>query len=595
MIPHQPDLIDKVNIDMKQSNILFYFLIFYPLLSYASAPIINNQARFYPVKADAGMVVTQDYQASKVGMEILKKGGNAIDAAVAIGFAEAVTLPKAGNLGGGGFMLIYLADTQSVLAIDYREMAPSKANRALFLDKEGNVDHDKARYSLSSSGIPGTVAGLLYALEAYGSFKRKTVIQPAYHLAKKGFIVDQAFHEALEARKSILLKDKDFKKFYFKHDKAYPVGEKIRLPDLAKTLKYIIKEGKQAFYQGDIADKIVNFMQENDGLITHQDLLQYQVIEREPIQGWYRGYQVFSMPPPSSGGIHIIQALNMLEQYNMKTFQWGSAQHIHSMTEVFKRIYADRSQHLGDPDYYPVPVDQLTDKNYAKKRIKTISNTHATDSRQIYPGKLKELKESPQTTHYSVIDKWGNIVSNTYTLNFSFGSGKIVPGTGIILNNEMDDFSAKPGTANAYGLIGGEANAIQPNKRPLSSMSPTIIFKDKKPYLVTGSPGGSRIITSVINQIVNMIDFDMNVMESVSAPRFHHQWLPDTLWVESGFSPDTLSLLKNMGHNIRISRAYGSIQAIHINEQGVFFGAADPRRDSAKAMGLMKNGYQVVH
>jgi gamma-glutamyltranspeptidase/glutathione hydrolase len=560
----------------------------------ANSPLIEWDAIHQPIKANAGMVATQEYRASEIGARVLAQGGNAIDAAVAIGFAEAVTLPKAGNLGGGGFMLIYLAESKKVVAIDYRETAPLASSKDMFVNLLGKVSKEKSRYSTLSTGVPGTVAGLLHALEHYGTWKREQVIAPAFRLAKEGIEMDNPFLDSINARKDKLLEDPEAAKIFFKaNGESYQPGERLTFPDLAWSLEQIMKHGKVAFYEGAIAQRLVDYMKQQGGLISLDDLKQYQVIERTPVEGTYRGYRVVSMPPPSSGGVHIVQMLNVLEQFDLSSMGWGSANHIHLLTEVFKRGYADRSKHLGDPDFYKVPVAQLLDKNYAKRLATEINLNTATPSEKILPTEFNDL-ESTQTTHFSVIDRWGNIVSNTYTLNFSFGSGKIAPGTGFFLNNEMDDFSAKPGVPNAYGLIGGVANSIEPKKRPLSSMSPTLVFKGEQPVLITGSPGGSRIITSVLHQIVNLIDFNMNVAEAAHLPRFHHQWYPDQLFMERGFSPDTIKILEKRGHQIKQSRASGSVQSISYDD-GWFFGASDPRRTGAQTIGVMNNGALIYH
>ncbi|NVJ60296.1 MAG: gamma-glutamyltransferase [Gammaproteobacteria bacterium] len=571
-------------------NMVLSFFLFVNSLAFAdNDALIEWNSIHQPIKSDSAMVASQEHHASKVAAEILSKGGNAIDAAVALGFAKAVTLPKAGNLGGGGFMLIYLAKEDEFIAIDYREMAPMAANKDLFLDIGGDVDRQSSMFSLKSSGVPGTVAGLLHALEKYGTMKRSAVMQPAIDLAEKGFKADYPFLDSLNARKVRLKEDREVARIYFKKNgDSYLPGEQIRFPDLSKTLQRIKENGRDGFYKGETADMLVEFMSDNGGLIDHKDLADYKVIEREPVVGSYRGYKVISMPPPSSGGVHVVQALNILENFDLSKMGWGSADYIHTLTEAFKYVYADRSKHLGDPDFHPVPIAKLIDKEYAKQLSKKINLSKAVSSEEILPSNF-QVDESPQTTHYSIIDKWGNVVTNTYTLNFSFGNGRIAPGTGFFLNNEMDDFSAKPGSPNAYGLLGGEANSIEPKKRPLSSMTPTIVLKDNQPVLVTGSPGGSRIITAVLHQIINVIDFGMNIAEAANVPRFHHQWYPDKIFIEQGFSPDTLQLLKQRGFNVQSSRAGGSIQSVGKTE-GEVYGASDPRRSGAASIGVMKNG-----
>jgi gamma-glutamyltranspeptidase/glutathione hydrolase len=540
-------------------------------------PIFDMRAPFHPEVSRHGMVVSQEQLASDVGSDILRRGGNAIDAAVATGFALAVTLPQAGNIGGGGFMLIYLAEEDRTIALDYREMAPALARRDLFQDANGDVDANKARFSLQSTGVPGTVAGMAHALEKYGTMSWKQVLKPAIQLAKKGIVVSDTLVQSLAWRGKQLAQDQASVGYFFNADgSALQVGQTWRQQDLAWSLRQIAKHGPEAFYSGVIADKIVATMTSGGGLVSKQDLAAYRVVERQAITGDYRGYQVASMPPPSSGGVHLVQMLNMLENWQLAGLEHNSAAYIHRLAETMRRAYADRSQYLGDPDFVSVPVAQLTDKNYAAQLVATIDLEAASDSNSILPGKVMGY-ESPQTTHYSVWDSQGNVVSNTYTLNFTFGNGKSVAGAGFLLNNEMDDFSAKPGVANAYGLIGNEANAIEPGKRPLSSMTPTIVFKDGKPILATGSPGGSTIITVVLQLLVNVIDFDMNIAEATAAPRIHHQWWPDRLMLEPGISADTRRLLVEMGHNVTASpRLLGKLQTISTGD-GVLFGSSDQR------------------
>lgn len=546
------------------------------------APIIRYNSIHHPVVGEQGMVATQHQLASEVGAEILAAGGNAVDAAVAVGFSLAVVLPRAGNLGGGGFMMIHLASENKTIALDYREMAPAAAHRELFLDADGNVDKTKARFSHAAAGVPGTVAGLLEAHKKYGKLSLKKVLSPAIRQADKGFLVTQDLSDKL-ADYQHLKKNPATLKAYYKNDgQAYRAGERLRLKDLAWSLKQILKHGEDAFYKGAIADKIVAEMEKHNGLITHQDLASYRVVERIPAKGSYRGYEVVSMPPPSSGGIHIVQMLNMLEPFPLEQYGAGSAQSIHVLVEAMKRAYADRSKYLGDPDFVTVPAAKLMDKRYAQTLSNSFNLDQTTPSSEILPG-AKLADESRDTTHYSIVDSDGNLVSNTYTLNFSFGSGITVAGTGILLNNEMDDFSAKPGVPNAYGLIGAEANKIEAAKRPLSSMTPTIVFKDDKPVLVTGSPGGSRIITTVLQVLVNVIDHGMNVADAVSAPRFHHQWQPDMLFLEPGFSPDTVALLEAKQHTVKTVSTMGSAQSIAVHD-GVSYGAADPRKPDAAAI-----------
>lgn len=531
---------------------------------------------FHPVRATQGMVASVDAMATQVGVDILKQGGNAVDAAVAVGYALAVTHPQAGNLGGGGFMLLRTKDGATT-AIDFREMAPAGATRDMFLDEQGNPDSKKSLTSPLASGTPGTVAGLSLALEKYGSLPLNSVVRPAIKLAQEGFIVNDALADDLKTYGSeVLPHHENSKTIFWKDGEPLKKGDKLVQQDLANSLTMIAENGPDAFYKGEIARQIAQQMQQNGGLITTDDLAAYQAVERTPVSGEYRGYQIFSMPPPSSGGIHIVQILNILENFDMKKYGFGSADAIQIMAEAEKYAYADRSEYLGDPDFVNVPWQALTSKAYAKSIAGQIDINKAKPSSEIRPGKLAPY-ESDQTTHFSVVDKDGNAVAVTYTLNTTFGTGIVAGNTGILLNNQMDDFSAKPGVPNVYGLVGGEANAVGPKKRPLSSMSPTIVVKDGKTWLVTGSPGGSRIITTVLQIVVNTIDFGMNVAEATNAPRFHHQWLPDELRVEKGFSPDTLKLLEQKGQKVALKEAMGSTQSIMVGADGELYGASDPR------------------
>jgi gamma-glutamyltranspeptidase / glutathione hydrolase len=565
-----------------------FILFFFSLNSYAEKtllPIFDYQSVYHPTIGTNGMVVSQRELASKIGADILKKGGNAVDAAVATAFALAVVLPRAGNLGGGGFMLVYLAKEDKTIAIDYREKAPLRATRDLFLDSAGNYDKTKARFSLLSAGVPGTVAGLSHALEKYGTMSWSEVITPALNLAKNGFEVTHDIENVLTLYKKRLTSNLAASKAYYKKDNVpYRAGEVLKLPDLAWSLQQLKSYGPKAFYQGKIAQKIVDEMEKNGGIISLEDLDNYHVSEREPLTGTYNGFNITSMPPSSSGGVHLIQMLNILESFSLKEMGFGSANYIHLLSEVMKRAYADRSLFLGDLDFTEVPLIGLTNKDYAKSISKIISLEKATNSVEVLVGDPLPY-ESPDTTHFSVMDKMGNAVSNTYTLNFSYGSGIVIPGTGFFMNNEMDDFSSKPGTPNAFGLIGAEANSIAPSKRPLSSMTPTIIFKDGQPYAILGSPGGSRIITTVLQVVLNLIEFKMNIAQAVASPRIHHQWLPDVLLMESGFSQDTLNILEQKGHKLREDRTMGSVQAI-LKEGSYFYGAADPRRPGAAAIAV---------
>lgn len=539
---------------------------------------------FHPVRAQHGMVSSVDALATQVGVDILKKGGNAIDAAVGVGFALAVTHPQAGNLGGGGFMLLRTKEGKTT-AIDFREMAPAQASRNMFLDKDGNVDSQKSLTSHLASGTPGTVAGLSLALKKYGTWPLAKTLAPAIRLAKEGFIVNDSLADDLNHYgREVLPAHANSKAVFWKGDNPLQQGDRLVQRQLAHSLEIIAAQGAHGFYKGPIADQIVKEMAAHGGLITKADLAAYQVVERTPITGTYRGYTIYSMPPPSSGGIHIVQILNILENFPLSDYGFASANAIQVMAEAEKYAYADRSEYLGDPDFVKVPWQALTSKAYAKSLAVQIHLDRARPSKEIKPGKL-EPYESNQTTHYSVVDSEGNAVAVTYTLNTFFGSGIMAGNSGILMNSEMDDFAAKPGVPNLFGMVGGEANAPGPRKRPLSSMSPTLVVKDNHTWLVTGSPGGSRIITTVLQMLVNTIDFGMNVAEATNAPRFHHQWLPDELRLEKGFSPDTIKLLRQKGQNVKVQPAMGSTQSIMIGRDGTLYGAADPRTPGDLAAG----------
>ncbi|WP_296195163.1 MULTISPECIES: gamma-glutamyltransferase [unclassified Psychrobacter] len=546
--------------------------------------IYSADAIHHPVWAKHGMVATQEALASDIGLKILKDGGNAVDAAVAVGFALAVTLPRAGNIGGGGFMMVYDAKQGKTVALDYREKAPSSASRDMYLDRDGNAVSDLSRYHGLAVGVPGTVAGLLKALEDHGTMSRGQVMAPAIALAENGIEVTAGLSESLEALSDRLQKWPSTKKIFFKPDgSAYQPGELLRQPELAKSLKLIAAKGADGFYKGETARKLVKAVNEAGGNMSLQDLANYQAIARVPVKGDYRGYEIVSMPPPSSGGIHIVQILNILEGYPLKDYGQNSAQTIHLMSEAMQLAYADRAEYLGDADFIDVPASGLTSQPYADKLRALINPNKATPAATIKANNPLPY-ESDQTTHFSIVDKDGNAVANTYTLNFSYGTGLVAEGTGILLNNEMDDFSAKPGVPNGYGLIGGDANAVEANKRPLSSMSPTLVFKDSKPYIVTGSPGGSRIITTVTQVISNVIDHDMNIAEATHAPRIHDQWLPDEIRIEKALNVDTIKKLESMGHKVSPQSAMGSTQSIMITPNGVY-GSSDPRIVDAAVVG----------
>ncbi|MDC2826351.1 gamma-glutamyltransferase [Rodentibacter pneumotropicus] len=539
---------------------------------------------FQPIYAKNGMVASEQAIATQVGVEILKQGGNAVDAAVAVGFALAVVLPNAGNIGGGGFMVLHNEKTGEDLALDFRETAPLKASRDMYLDANGQVEDGKSLFTHFAVGVPGTVAGMELALKKWGTMPLHKVLEPAIKLAEEGFPISQTLANLLDTEKEVLGKWQSSRKIFFKNNRTLAAGELLIQKDLANSLKLIAKEGAKAFYEGEIAEKIVQEMKQHNGLISLEDMRNYKAIERRPIVGNYRGYKVVTMPPPSSGGIHLVQLFNMLENYPLDEFGANSAKTIHYLAESMKLAYADRSEYLGDPDFVKIPVSGLTSKNYAKSLIQNIRENYARPATEIKPGKPQPY-ESDQTTHYSVMDNEGNAVAVTYTLNLNFGSGIVAEGTGILLNNEMDDFSAKPGVANAFGLIGGDANAIEAKKRPLSSMTPTIVLKDNKPWLVTGSPGGARIITTVLQSISNTIDHNMNPAEAIVAPRVHHQWLPDELRIEEGISPDTLALLTAKGHKIKLKAPMGRVQIIQARDGG-FYGYSDPRNPDGKTLGF---------
>lgn len=545
--------------------------------------IIADGTIFKPVVAEKGMVSTAEALATQVGLDVLREGGNAVDAGVAVGMALAVTLPRAGNIGGGGFMIIHDAESDETVALDFREKAPKAAFRDMFLDEDGNADPQKSRFSYLASGVPGTVRGLALAAEKYGSKSWKDLVEPAIELAEEGFTV----YPDLESSLQTTIGRKRFNKpayqtFTKRNGKLYKAGDTLKQPDLAKSLKLIAKD-PDAFYTGAIAEKIAKDMEKNGGMITLDDLASYQPAIREPITGKYRGYTIKSMPPPSSGGVHIVQMLNILEPFPLGEWGHNTAKTVHHITETMRLAYADRSKHLGDSDYVDVPIEGLTSAAYAKDLRSKINPLKATPSTEIGPG-TPQGYESDETTHFSIIDKDGNAVSCTYTLNFSYGSGIMIPGTGILMNNEMDDFSAKPGVPNAYGLIGGEYNAVEPGKRMLSSMSPTIVLGEDGVFLVTGSPGGSRIITSALQVIMNVIDHGMNPAEADSAVRFHHQWYPDMLRVERGFPGDTMRLLKEMGHDVQVRTTIGATQTI-LRSEDVLYGSSDPRRSSGAVLG----------
>jgi gamma-glutamyltranspeptidase / glutathione hydrolase len=562
------------------------FLCLAPAATVAD-PIISPFATARPVMARHGMVVTQEAAASRVGLDILKRGGNAVDAAVAVGFALAVTFPRAGNLGGGGFMLIHRADLGRTVAIDYREAAPAATTKDVFLDANSEADPFKSRYSGLAIGVPGTVAGLELAWRKYGSrkFSFADLIAPAIALARQGLVVDGDVADSLPLAAATLARHPSSARIYLRPDGRAPeAGARIALDDLAATLETIAANGAAGFYTGPVARKIVEAVNAAGGRMTTQDLANYRAIEREPVRGTYRGYTIVSMPPPSSGGAHIIEILNILEGFPVSEQGLNSAASLHEMAEAEKLAYADRAAYLGDPDFVKVPLAGLISKAYAERLRALISPDRARPAADIRPGEPQRY-ESDQTTHFSIVDADGDAVANTYTLNLPYGSGLVAKGTGVLLNDELDDFAAKPGAANVYGLLGGDANAPGPMKRPLSSMSPTLVFKDGRLVMATGSPGGSRIISVVLQIILNVIDHGLNVAEAENAPRAHDQLWPDELRIERGVSPDTIRLLQAMGHKVVLSEAMGSANTILRAPDGELEGASDLRQRGTLAIG----------
>ena len=562
---------------------LAFLIITSPMRSLAQGegqggPLIDYGTRFIPAIASRGMVSGPEKLASEAGLAMLKKGGNAIDAAVATGFALAVTLPRAGNIAGGGFMLVHLADSNEQVFIDYREMAPAAASRDMFLNEDGTVNKRKAYNSVSAAGIPGTVAGFIHALEKYGTLDLKTVMQPAIDLAEKGFAVPAALHLNLRSAAKRLARNEEANRVYLGGAGTAPaMGALFKQPDLAATLKRVRDEGFDGFYKGKTAALIAAEMQRGGGVMNADDLASYRAIERKPVRASFRGYDIVSAPPPSSGGVHVSQILKLLEPYPIEDMGHNSAAYLHLLIESMKLAYADRSEYLGDPDRTTIPIATLTSEPYLEKRRVLIKDDEATPSEIIKPGDVDDY-ESTETTHFAVVDQFGNVVTNTYTINFSFGSGIVVPGTGMLLNNEMDDFAAKPGFPNGYGLVQGEANAVSAGSRPLSSMTPTLVFKEGKPWVATGSPGGSRIITAVAQTLLNLMAFDMTLGMATSSPRIHHQWMPDMAMVEPGISEDTIRILEKSKHKIlRSNSTIGRVNSVQI-EDGWFYGYADPRR-----------------
>jgi len=534
---------------------------------------------FSPAVGTKGMVTSQEKTATKVGLDILTSGGNAVDAAVAIGFALAVTLPRAGNIGGGGFMVIRAPDNK-VTCIDYREKAPKASTPDLFQDEKGNVIPSMPSNSFLSIGVPGTIYGLTLALEKYGTLSLKQAMEPSIKLARNGFPVYSDLNKTLFDAKHKLQKSDASMDVFFRNDEPCRIGETLYQKDLANSLEKIAQEGVDGFYNSDITRKIVSYIRENDGIISLEDFEDYEPRIRDPIVGTYRGFDVFSMPPPSSGGAILVEMLNILEDYPLSEIGNNNAEYIHCLTQAMKLAYYDRYKYLGDTDFEDVPLKELASKSYAKKLRESISKDTFTDKVQD-----NTPLDNPETTHFSVMDSDGYVVANTYSLALNYGSGFMAPETGILLNNEMGDFTAKLGHIDGSGMRGGINNTIKPGKRMLSSMTPTIVMKGDEPYLATGSTGGSYIITTVLQIILNVIDHKMNIAEALNSPRFHHQWAPNYLKLEPGFSKDTVNLLTNLGHAVTIDGAFANAQGIMF-ENGVFSGAADPRTTCSGASGF---------
>jgi gamma-glutamyltranspeptidase/glutathione hydrolase len=539
----------------------------------------------HAVVAEHGMVVAQEKIAARIGADVLKRGGNAVDAAVATGFAMAVTYPRAGNIGGGGFMVIHSAERHEDVAIDYRETAPAATTPGIFLGPDGKPDIAKSRDSALGIGVPGTPAGLALALQKYGSgkFTLSDLLQPAIALARDGVVLADDSADTLPDWHKRLARWPSSAKIFSRADgTSLREGDTLVQADLAATLSAIAEQGPRGFYEGPVAEKLVKAVSDAGGIMAPDDLKSYQAVVRAPVRGTYRGYDIVSMPQPSSGGVVLLETLNILEGFPMGEMKQGSAPSLHLMIEAMKRAYADRARYLGDPAFVNAPIATLIAKDYAAKQRASIDLDHATpwtDALSATPP-----REGSNTTHFSVVDGLGNAVSNTYTLNFSYGVGLVAEGTGVLLNNELDDFTAAPGASNAYGLVGFEANLPGPGKRPLSSMSPTIVLKDGKPVLVTGSPGGSRIISTVLQVIVNVLDYHMDVAAAVAAPRLHHQWLPDEVRIERGFAGDVIAALKAEGHTVTEPLGQTSANSIAVTEHGLL-GAPDPRTRGADAAG----------
>ena len=554
-----------------------------------ASPINEYSAIHHPVVGRKGMVSSQNEAATRVGVEILKQGGNAIDAGVAVGLALAVTLPRAGNIGGGGFMLVHIAEEQRTVAIDFRETAPSLAHPDMYFGPDGEVDNAEYRSTHKSSAVPGTIAGLAHILEKYGTMDWAELVEPALKLAREGFPVTQDLANNLRASKARLTINPVTASIFYKEEgQDYQVGDIFQQPQLAWTLEQLKTHGPGAFYEGEIAKRLVSGMESHNGLITMEDLKNYSVIEREPVRGTFRDFDIAAMSAPSSGGMAIVQMLNILENFPIRELGYGSADAMHIMTESMKLAYADRSKYLGDPDYLDLPVEELTSKLYAKHLADGISMEEARASDDILPGDLTPY-ESSETTNYSILDEDGNAVVNTYTLMASYGSGVVIEGLGFLMNNNMGNFTLRPDIPDPFGLMGSADNQIMPGRRPVSSMTPLIVLRDGVPFLLTGSPGGSRIITTNLQLLVNVLEHGMNIADATAAPRIHHQWYPDRLQVESGFSPDALRILEERGHGLSLSAGMGSLQTV-LFDGDLYYGYSDPRRPGAMSLGVQGQG-----
>ena len=545
-----------------------------------------------PVAARNGMVVTAQSKATQVGVEVLKQNGNAIDAAVAVGYTLAVVYPAAGNLGGGGFVTLQLADGRKTF-IDFRETAPLAATANMYLDKDGNVIPNLSMRGHLAVGVPGTVAGLEYLRAKYGTLPRARLIEPALRLAQQGFVLEQGDADMLREGTEDFRKDAPTAAIFLDRGQPFVAGQKLVQGDLARTLRNVSARGSDGFYKGETAAALVAASKTGGGIITQADLDGYKVREMPPLECDYRGFHIVSAPPPSSGGVVLCEMLNILEGYPLANYGWGSARAVHYEIEAMRHSYVDRNFLLGDPDFVKNPLAQLLDKQYAAGIRATIDPQRAGNSAALKPG--IEVREGTHTTHYSIADKFGNAISVTYTLNDWFGARVTAKGTGVLLNNEMDDFTSKAGVPNLYGLVQGEANKIEPGKRPLSSMTPTIVLRDGKPWMIVGTPGGSRIITAVMHTMLNVIDYGMDIQEAVDAPRIHQQWLPEATFVEArGLSPDTMALLASMGHKLTVPQPENHVAAILIGAPALnaapvgtnkFYGAIDPRRNTGLALG----------